>query len=120
MRQAGIIAAAGLYAVDNNVERLKEDHANAQRLAQGLADLGLHVVPADTNMVFWDVDNAPQLVATLQKVGVRVLCTDGKRRCRAVANLHVSSADIDRVIAAVETALTSGGHGPAPKRLRAA
>lgn len=118
MRQAGVLAAAGLFAVDHNVTRLKEDHVNAQRLAKGLTELGLHVVPADTNMVFWDVDNAPQLVATLQAAGVRVLCTDGKRRCRAVANLHVTPADIDRVVAAVADALASGAHGTAAKRPR--
>eukprot|EP00930_Biecheleria_cincta_P068837 TRINITY_DN56664_c0_g1_i1.p1 TRINITY_DN56664_c0_g1~~TRINITY_DN56664_c0_g1_i1.p1 ORF type:complete len:446 (-),score=92.11 TRINITY_DN56664_c0_g1_i1:24-1361(-) len=118
MRQAGVLAAAGLFAIDYNITRLKEDHINAQRLAKGLIDLGLHVVPADTNMVFWEVDNAPQLAASLQKAGVRVLCTDGNRRCRAVANLHVTATDIDRVIAAVADALASGAHGPAPKRSR--
>lgn len=118
MRQAGILAAAGLYAVENNLARLKEDHENAQRLAKGLTDLGLPVVPADSNMCFFDVDNAPHMVATLKEAGVRVLCTDGKRRIRAVANLHITAASIDRVIAAVSDALHTGAHGPAPKRPR--
>lgn len=118
MRQSGILAAAGLFAIENNITRLKEDHSNAQRLAKGLTDLGLSVVQPDTNMVFWEVENAPQLVASLQKAGVRVLCIDGKRKCRAVANLHVSETDIDRVVAAVADALASGAHGPAPKRSR--
>jgi len=120
MRQAGVLAAAGLYAVDHNFKRLAEDHANAKRLAHGLEELGLHVVPAPTNMVFWEVDNAVQLVHTLEDAGVRVLCTDGKRRIRAVANLHVTSQDIDRAIAAVASALASGLHGPPPKKQRSA
>src|SRR5258706_7353810 len=52
MRQVGILAAAGLHALENNVERLAEDHANAERLGKGLAALGLKVDPVQTNMVF--------------------------------------------------------------------
>src|SRR6185503_14294862 len=52
MRQVGILAAAGLYALEHNVDRLAEDHANAERLARGLAALGLKVDPVQTNMVF--------------------------------------------------------------------
>src|SRR5947207_3414927 len=51
MRQVGILAAAGIYALEHNVERLAEDHANAQRLGKGPADLGLKVDPVQTNMV---------------------------------------------------------------------
>lgn len=56
LRQVGILAAAGLYALEHNLARLKEDHENASRLAQGLKDLGLNVLPAPTNLVFFDVD----------------------------------------------------------------
>src|SRR6188508_2445308 len=52
MRQVGILGAAGLYALEHNVDRLAEDHANAERLARGLAALGLPVDPVQTNMVF--------------------------------------------------------------------
>src|SRR6185437_13991769 len=52
MRQVGILAAAGLYALEHNVDRLAEDHANAERLAKGLAAAGLKVEPVQTNMVF--------------------------------------------------------------------
>src|SRR5437763_1639568 len=52
MRQVGILAAAGLYALEHNVARLAEDHANAERLGKGLAALGLKVDPVQTNMVF--------------------------------------------------------------------
>ncbi|MGO4610818.1 beta-eliminating lyase-related protein, partial [Variovorax sp. 2RAF20] len=56
MRQAGILAAAGLYALDHNVARLADDHARAARLAEGLDGLsGLRVVARHTNMVFIDV-----------------------------------------------------------------
>jgi len=116
MRQAGVLAAAGLYAVQHNVQRLKEDHDNAHRLAEGLAALGLHVVTPETNIVFFDADNAPQLVAKVREAGARVLCTDGKRRCRAVANLHVTKADIERALAAFATALNgSAGEQPAKR-----
>ena len=52
MRQVGILAAAGLYALEHNVDRLAEDHANAERLGKGLAALGLKIDPVQTNMVF--------------------------------------------------------------------
>ncbi|NIV85432.1 MAG: low specificity L-threonine aldolase, partial [Actinobacteria bacterium] len=54
MRQSGILAAAGLYALDHHVERLPEDHATAQRLAEGLADAGFAVEQPETNIVFFD------------------------------------------------------------------
>src|SRR5262249_18295296 len=57
MRQVGVLAAAGLYALEHNVARLADDHANARTLAQGLAKLpGLTVTMPDTNIVFVDVD----------------------------------------------------------------
>lgn len=73
----------------------KEDHENAARLATGLKSFGLEVLPAHTNIVFFDVQDAPAIVADLAKHGIRILCTDGKKRCRAVANLHTRSSDID-------------------------
>merc|ERR1712224_338620 len=95
---------------DHNLSRMHEDHSNASKLADGLVKLGLHVVPADTNMVFFEIDDAPAFVSVLGDAGIRVLCTDGKRRIRAVANLHVTSADIDRFIsvAAKEIEARSG------------
>jgi len=101
LRQVGVLAAAGLDALDKNLGRLEEDHLNAARLAKGLKDLGLEVLPAPTNMVFFDVDEAPHLVADLAGAGVRILCTDGRKRCRAVANLHISADDIDFAVAKV-------------------
>ena len=95
MRQAGIVAAGALYALDHNVERLAEDHANARRLAAGLE--GLDVDDVETNMVFFAVDDAPGFVAALERAGVRMGAT-GPRRVRAVTHLDVSADDIDRAI----------------------
>jgi threonine aldolase len=100
MRQAGIIAAAGLYALDNNVARLAEDHANAERLAAGLAGLqGVSVAPAQTNMVFATVpaDHAAALAAHLKQQGVIIL---PGARLRLVTHLDVDRAGIDRAVAA--------------------
>ena len=98
LRQAGIVAAGALYALDHNVERLADDHANARRLAAGLAEIeGLAVDDVETNMVFFAVDDAPGFVAALERAGVRMGAT-GPRRVRAVTHLDVSAADIDRAI----------------------
>jgi threonine aldolase len=95
MRQAGIVAAGALYALDHHVERLASDHANARRLAAGLE--GLEVDDVETNMVFFAVDDAPGFVAALERAGVRMGAT-GPRRVRAVTHLDVSADDIDRAI----------------------
>merc|ERR1712107_536179 len=113
MRQAGVLAAAGLFAVKHNLQRLSEDHVNAQRLAEGLMELGLNVVPAHSNMVFFDIDDAPVHVKALSAQGVQFLCIDGKRRCRAVCHLHISSADVDHVLKLLAKALE-----PKVKKLR--
>ena len=90
MRQAGILAAAGLYALEHNVERLAEDHANAERLAKGIGA----AVP-QSNMVFHDAP--PGLPEHLARHGVIVL---PGARLRLVTHLDVDAADIDRAIAA--------------------
>jgi threonine aldolase len=90
MRQAGVLAAAGLYALEHNVERLAEDHANAERLAKGIG------APApQSNMVFFD--SRPGLVEHLAEQGVIVL---PGARLRLVTHLDVDAADIERAIAA--------------------
>jgi threonine aldolase len=105
MRQAGILAAAGIYALENNVERLAEDHANAKRFAKGIADLkGLNVdvEHVDTNIVLIHLtdEEASSLdaVAELKERGVSVV-PFGKRTMRAVTHLDVTRTDIDRAIA---------------------
>jgi threonine aldolase len=102
MRQAGVLAAAALYALDHHVERLAEDHANARRLAEGLQGLpGVAVQAPETNMVFVDVApgqdrrDGGNVVDRARAQGV--LCT-GLYRLRFVTHLDVSRSDIDRAV----------------------
>ncbi len=112
MRQSGILAGAAIWALDNNVARLAQDHDNAKRLAAGVAGLpgiSLAIEPArtPTNMVFMTVDpslgTAQQLSAKLEARGVRTIAMD-PQRLRAVTHLDVDAAAIDRAIAAVRAA----------------
>ena len=101
LRQAGVVAAAALYALDHHVDRLRQDHAMAQRLAAGLQDLpGLSVRSAQTNIVFLDVSEGrgPALLAYLKAAGV--LAT-GMLGLRFVTHLDVDAEAIDRAIAAI-------------------
>lgn len=105
MRQAGILAAAAIHALDHHVERLAEDHAHARRLAEGLQGLpGVSVQPPQTNIVFVDVarEKAAGLVERLRAGGV--LCT-GLYKLRLVTHLDVGPADIDRAIAVLRREL---------------
>ena len=105
MRQAGIIAAGGIYALRHQVKRLADDHANARRLAEGLAKLpGITLDPAtvETNLVFFDLTraiDAPTAVQELLARGVRMGAL-GPRTIRAVTHLDVSAAAIDKTLAA--------------------
>ena len=103
MRQSGIVAAAGVWALDHNVERLAEDHANARRLAEHIAaipGLKLFTPKIATNIVFFDPAGAgitgAQVCAELLKRGVRMGTTYGTM-VRAVTHHDVSSSDIDTV-----------------------
>jgi threonine aldolase len=110
MRQAGIIAAGGVYALRHNVKRLAEDHANARRLAEGLAALpGVTLDPAtvETNLVFFELTgpvDAPTLVDRLLARGVRMGAM-GPRTVRAVTHLDVSAAQIERTLEAARAVL---------------
>ncbi|EHK71996.1 threonine aldolase [Pseudomonas psychrotolerans L19] len=98
MRQAGILAAAGLHALDHQVERLAEDHAHAAQLGTALAELGYRVEPVQTNMVYLALgDEAPALQAFLAERDIRI---SPAPRLRLVTHLDVSAADIEAVIAA--------------------
>jgi len=98
MRQAGILAAAGLYALEHNVERLAEDHRNAERLARGLREIDL-AVEQHTNMVFVGVpsERVERLAEHLKTRGVLVLPGP---RLRLVTHLDVDAAAIERALAA--------------------
>jgi threonine aldolase len=96
MRQAGVIAAAGLHALEHNVERLTEDHANAETLAKGLRELGLEV-EQHTNMVFAKVERPQDLAEHLKKSGVIVL---PGAKMRLVTHLDVDAAGIERALGA--------------------
>ena len=102
MRQAGIIAAGALYALEHHVDRLAEDHANAGLLAEAIrATGGLTLLPPeiDTNMVIFHVDpavtTAAQLVSALRESGVLVLAF-GPTKIRAVTHLDVTEAEVRR------------------------
>jgi threonine aldolase len=99
MRQAGVLAAAALYAMEHNVERLAEDHANAEFLAAGLKGLGLKVAPPQTNVVYVEVppSRAVGLKEHLQTRGI--IATVGPRT-RMVTHLDVSRADVQATLRA--------------------
>jgi len=105
MRQAGIIAAGGVYALRHHVDRLAQDHANARRLAEGLATLpGIKIDPAsvETNLVFFDLTgslDAAKAVEQLLARGVRMGAI-GPRTIRAVTHLDVTAAGVDQALAA--------------------
>ena len=106
LRQAGVVAAAGLYALDHNVERLAEDHANARALAEGLAEIdGVRIDPetVETNIVIFEVDDPN---AVLGAVWEQVeLSPFGPGRLRAVTHMDVGRADIDRALTAIASAV---------------
>jgi threonine aldolase len=96
MRQAGYLAAAGLYALRHNIARLADDHANAARLADGLRDAGVPVSSHATNMVFIEPADVAGFVAHMRANGVVISGTYGK--LRLVCHLDVTRSDVDRVI----------------------
>ena len=104
MRQAGVLAAAGLYALEHNIARLAEDHANAERLAQGLRDAGYEVEGPHTNMVF--VKAPPGFADHL--VNNQILVLAGPRM-RLVTHLDAGAPAIDRALAAVRSFKKNAG-----------
>lgn len=108
MRQSGILAAAANHALDHHVERLAEDHDNAQRLADGLQKVGLEIEPCYTNMVYFHHQQAPQLIAGLASKGIQALALTGTR-IRMVTHLHITKTDIDTTINSIGALLNSNG-----------
>ncbi len=114
MRQSGVLAAAAMYALDNHFERLAEDHANAKRLAAGIAEipgLTLDSVGVETNMVFFMVDpvvgTAAEFCTRLKGLGVLML-PNAPRRVRAVCHLDVVGDAVDVAIKKVAEAARVG------------
>jgi threonine aldolase len=110
LRQAGLLAAAGIYALEHNLRRLADDHANAERLAQGLAGIEeIRVEPAAerTNMVFlsMEAEQAEGLRDALKKQGILI---QGRGTIRLVTHLDISAADIETVLAAFESFFRKG------------
>jgi threonine aldolase len=101
LRQAGVLAAAGLYSLEHHVDRLVEDHAHAERLAEGLRGLpGLEVEPPQTNLVWVKV--APALASDFAaKLATHGVLVTGSTLVRFVTHLDISTADVDRALAAV-------------------
>jgi threonine aldolase len=111
MRQAGVLAAAALYALENHVARLAEDHRNARVLAQAIADTpGLHLDPpeVETNLIFFQVDRdlgtARDVAAALKQRGILVLVT-GPQRIRACTHLDVSPAQAEQAAEIIRQAV---------------
>jgi threonine aldolase len=101
MRQSGIIAAAGIHALEHHVERLADDHSNAQRLAAGLRDLGFKVDPfPETNIVIFEAERAEEFEQECLARGVLMLALT-KDLVRAVTHIDVSEADIDDALSRI-------------------
>lgn len=108
MRQAGILAAAGIIALEQMVDRLAEDHMNAQRLAEGIAQiegLSIDVETVQTNIIYFDLVSdrlsVNEFMAHLTKRGVKLLCTGRPARFRMVTHYGIKAEDIDVTIAAL-------------------
>ncbi len=97
MRQAGVLAAAGSYALEHHLERLRDDHANARKLAQGLAALGFETNAPETNIVLFKSADSARFSAEARARGVLVGTRDAFW-LRAVTHLDVSAAEIDAAI----------------------
>jgi threonine aldolase len=112
MRQAGIIAAPGLVALDKMIARLAEDHENARRLAEGIAEisgLSIDLSQVKTNIIYFDVVNeritVEQIRVGLEKRGIKVLPT-GPTRFRMVTHYGIEANDIDRTIVMLKETMT--------------
>ena len=124
MRQAGIVAAAGVYAFDHNIDRLADDHARAKRLAQGLVDAGLPVDVDEVETNFVQLDVAPlglskaDALECLHQAGVGLSATIHPSVLRAVTHLDVTDDDIEQAIELAPQALL-GQRSPTTKKAAA-
>jgi threonine aldolase len=119
MRQSGILAAAGIYALDNNVGRLRDDHSNAYRFAKRVKEeipaLEIENFPPATNMIFFRLITPSitpeQFMRNCEQRGVRLSQAD-TNRFRAVTHLDISESDIERAIDIIKAASTRNGAHP--------
>jgi threonine aldolase len=112
MRQAGIVAAAALYALDHHIQRIADDHARARRLGEGLADAGLKVDLEQVETNFVQIDVGPDRADAIERMkerGVLVSTTVHPTIVRAVTHLDISDDDIEAAIEAIPAALTRTG-----------
>jgi threonine aldolase len=106
MRQGGFMAAAGIYALDNNIKRLAEDHAHARRIASALEkkDFVLRMMPVETNIVIFEADPqgcARALAQKLKEKGVLVIAISPSQ-IRFVTHLDISREMVDRTVEVIE------------------
>jgi threonine aldolase len=97
MRQAGILAAAGIYALEHHVARLAEDHANAAFLADGLRALGFAVEPPQTNILYVNIASA-EVQGLARHLAAQGIIASVAEHTRLVTHLDVTRADLQRVI----------------------
>ena len=109
MRQSGLMAAAAIFALDENVERLKEDHERAKTLAEALKELGAEVVEPETNIVFFDMrpcgKSNYQVVEELSKKDV--LMSEIGNQIRAVTHLDIDDNDIESAIDSIKQVVST-------------
>lgn len=112
MRQAGIIAAAGIIALEQMVDRAAEDHINAQRLAEGISQidgLSIDLSKVRTNIIYFNLVTdrltADEFLTRLAKKGIKLLST-GPSRFRMVTHYGISSEDIDATLVAMRQVMT--------------
>ncbi|MBN2129980.1 MAG: low-specificity L-threonine aldolase [Sedimentisphaerales bacterium] len=113
MRQAGVLAAAGIVALETMIDRIQEDHENAARLARGIDEIGglcIDLSRVQTNIVYFDVADdqvgAEEIVTRLAARGVKILQL-GPRRFRAVTHYGIAIGDIDQAVSALAEVMTS-------------
>lgn len=106
LRQAGYMAACGLYALENHIDRLSEDHLHARRIAEGLSRKSFidHILPVETNIVIATVrkpDTAAEIAGRLHQLGIRVIAIS-PAQLRFVTHLDISSAMVDQALDIIE------------------
>ncbi len=119
MRQAGVIAAGALYALENHIDRLALDHEMAQQFADVIRNIeGLELAPAevDTNMVIFEVDprlgTAPEFIGRLAEQGLKMNATS-PTRVRAVTHLDLDADAVERAAPILQGAAEAAKSGPA-------